>query len=81
MSSKILTDQELREWLDENKDSLTPSMLLRKGYEQHHLRQLDAQMKREAGKPAAVPLKDDKDDYQLSPIQLLILGYTKKDEE
>lgn len=79
--AKVMTDTELKEWLEQNKDNLTPSLLLRKAYEQYHLREMEARKEHEAGKVAEVPLKDDKADYQLSPIQLLILGYTKKDED
>lgn len=61
--SKVLTDAELREWLEQNKDNLTPSLLLKKAYEQYHLRDLENQKERTAGKVAEVPLKDDKADY------------------
>lgn len=80
MSNKPMTDDEIREWLDKNKDSLTPGILFRKAYEQHTLREMEKQRKNET---PAITLKDDTDTreiHELSPIELFMRGYLESPE-
>lgn len=80
MNNRPMTDKEILQWLETNKETLSPARLLQMAYLQSSLRNIEDKDKMETDKSATEQAKEVNRDYQESPLRLLIRGYVEKDE-